>query len=86
MPSHDGDCSVCGLTCFVREGEIPFCPDCYTPENPTFGWKVRRWCKRGGKPSELRRFATTSQKENFLNRELGLKIKKNKPKEEENDR
>tara|TARA_B100000519_G_scaffold108549_1_gene94075 strand:- start:16814 stop:17077 length:264 start_codon:yes stop_codon:yes gene_type:complete len=87
MPSHAGRCSACGIECFTQGGEDPICPDCYIPDNPTFGWKVRRWREtKNGNPSELRQFATTAQKEKFLNRELGLKIKKTKPKEEKNDR
>ncbi len=57
------------------------------PENPTFGWKIRRWIEtKGGKPSDLQKFSTTSQKEKFLNSVLGITIKKTKPKEENNDR
>lgn len=87
MPNHVSECGICGVACFMHIGHDPICPDCYVPDNPTFGWKIRVWReKKGGKPSDLRQFATTSQKEAFLNRELGLKIKKTKQKEEENDR
>lgn len=80
-------CMMCGTACFAHAGHDPICVDCYIPENPTFGWKVRRWMEtKNGKAADLRRFATASQKEAFLNRELGLKIKKTKKKETAEDR
>ena len=87
MPNYVGECGVCGTMCFVHEGHDPICLDCYMPENPTVGWKLRRWFEtKGGKPSELRQYSTTSQKEAFLNRELGIKVKKRKKEEETDDR
>ena len=78
MRKHNiADCLICGTACFAHAGHDPVCVDCYVPKNPTFGWKVRLWCEtKGGRISDLKKFSTTSQKENFLNKELGIVISK----------
>ena len=60
---------------------------CVGDDDVATGSHVRKWMEtKNGKSADLKRFATTSQKESFLNRELGLKIKKTKKKETADDR
>jgi len=78
-----GFCEFCGTQCFGIKKGIHVCISCYKPENPTFGWMVSEYMRRG---LSLESFyvasrGTKSRMETFLRKALDIRlVKDRKPK------
>lgn len=69
-------CSKCEQL-VIRHDEKPrndeTCSGCYRPQNPTFGWMMSEYHRRGLPLEDITRLSTRSQIENFLYRVLDIK-------------
>ena len=68
-----GFCEFCGKQCFGGKSGF-VCVDCYKPKNPTFGWLVSEYMRRGFCTKQFYEMSKNSKAklERFLYQTLGI--------------
>ena len=78
-----GFCEFCNTQCFGNKKGTYVCVSCYKPENPTFGWMVSEYMRRGLCTFQFYRASreTKARLETFLRKALDIKrVREVKPK------